>query len=100
MHVREVVDLYAELQRGREAADDVARAARDDVDAQHLARVRREDDLEQAVLRTRELRTRDVCQRMPDGVELETGATRLLLGETDRAELGIREDRRRHHGIV
>src|SRR3954470_21593188 len=43
MHVREVVDGDAELQRGSKPADDVARAARDDMDAEHLARGRVED---------------------------------------------------------
>ena len=71
VHVREVFDLHAELQRDGEPADDVARLPGDDVDPKHAPCLAVEDDLEQPVLRLDVLRTRYRGQRVRGDTDLE-----------------------------
>src|SRR5207249_9570499 len=59
----EIVDPRSQLQGDGEAADDVARSARDDVDAEHPTARSVEDDLVETVLRTEVLRACDRAQR-------------------------------------
>src|SRR4051794_8859450 len=95
VHARHVVDRGAELERDCEPADDVAGAARHDVDAEQSPRPAVEHELEEAVLRSGVLGARDRAQRMSRDAEVESLLARLGFGQSDTAELGIREDRGR-----
>ena len=70
VHRCEVVDRGAELERDREAADDVARASGDDVDAEYSAARPVENDLVEAVLGAEVLCARHRFQRLLDDVDL------------------------------
>src|SRR5205823_11936555 len=98
MHPGKPVYGCAEAHTQLEALDDVARATQEDVQAEHAAAAALVDDLEQARSLPDEREALDVL--VAGDVHVEALLAGLLLGHTDRAELGVGEDRGRQHRVV
>src|SRR5438067_10516993 len=100
VHAGEVVDRRAQPQADGQAADDVARATRNHVDAEHAPARGVEDDLVEPALRADELGAGDRAQWMSHDIDMKSLVGRLGLGQPDPSKLRVGEYRGRQDGVV
>ncbi len=92
--------VRVEAQRKREALDDVAGVRGDDVEPEQPPRAGLVEDLVQPALLLLVRRALDVLDVVDASLVLDSLLSRLLLGQPDPGQLGLREDRRRQDGVV